>query len=103
MKCVKTCSVMLALSGLLLATVALAAKDERADIYRASKVIGADVENPQGEKLGDIRDIVLDPATGRIRYAVLGSGGFLSLGEKYFAIPWAALTSVALPLTVVKL
>src|SRR5215470_11451497 len=95
MKCMKTCTVMLALSGLLRATVALAAKDERADIYRASKVIGADVENPQGEKLGDIRDIVLDPVTGRIRYAVLGSGGFLSLGEKYFAIPWAALTSKA--------
>ena len=63
MKCMKTCTVMLALSGLLLVTVALAAKDERADVYRASKVIGADVENPQGVKLGDIRDIVLDPAT----------------------------------------
>jgi sporulation protein YlmC with PRC-barrel domain len=95
MKCLKTCTVMLALTSLLLATVALAAKDERADIYRASKVIGADVENPQGEKLGDIRDIVLDPATGRIRYAVLGAGGFLGLGEKYVAIPWTALTSKA--------
>jgi sporulation protein YlmC with PRC-barrel domain len=95
MKCMKTCTVMLALTGLLLTTVALAAKDERADIYRTSKVIGAAVENPQGEKLGDIRDIVLDPTTGRIRYAVLGAGGFLGIGEKYFAIPWTALTSKA--------
>ena len=95
MKWMKTCTVLLALGSLLLATVAFAAKDERADIYRASKLIGADVENPQGEKLGDIRDIVLDPATGHIRYAVLGSGGFLGLGEKYFAIPWTALTSKA--------
>ena len=95
MKWMKTCTVMLVLCSLLLATVVFAVKDERADIYRASKVIGADVENPQGEKLGDIRDIVLDPATGRIRYAVLGSGGFLGLGEKYFAIPWTALTSKA--------
>ena len=95
MKCMKTCAVLLVLTSLLLTTVAFAANDERADIYRASKVIGADVENPQGEKVGDIRDIVLDPATGRIRYAVLGAGGFLSLGEKYFAIPWPALTSKA--------
>jgi len=95
MKWIKTCTVMLAVGSLLLATVAFAAKEERADIYRVTKLIGADVENPQGEKLGDIRDIVLDPATGRIRYAVLGSGGFLGLGEKYFAIPWTALTSKA--------
>jgi sporulation protein YlmC with PRC-barrel domain len=95
MKGIKTCTVMLALTSLLLNTVAFAAKDERADIYRVSKVIGADVENPQGEKLGDIRDIVLDPATGRIRYAVMGAGGFLGLGEKYFAIPWTALSSKA--------
>ena len=95
MKWMKTCTVMLALGSLLLTTVAFAAKDERADIYRVTKLIGADVENPQGEKLGDIRDIVLDPVTGRIRYAVLGSGGFLGLGEKYFAIPWTALTSKA--------
>jgi len=61
----------------------------------ASKVLGADVENPPGEKLGDIRDIVLDSATGRIRYAVVGAGGFLGLGEKYFAFPWTALTSKA--------
>ena len=91
----KTCTVMLALTGLLFATVAFAANGERADIYRASKVIGADVGNPQGEKLGEIKDIVLDPQTDRIRYAVLGSGGFLGLGEKYFAIPWTALTSKA--------
>jgi len=86
---------ILALGSLLLATAAFAAKDERADIYRASKLIGADVENPQGEKLGDIKDVVFDPETGRIRYAVLAFGGFLGLGEKYFAVPWTALTSKA--------
>jgi len=92
MKWMKTCAVMIALGSLLLATASFAAK-ERADIYRASKLIGADVENLQGEKLGDIKDVVLDPETGRITYAVLSFGGFMGMGEKYFAIPWAALTS----------
>jgi sporulation protein YlmC with PRC-barrel domain/Cu/Ag efflux protein CusF len=59
--------------------------------YRGTKLIGADVENPQGEDLGDIEDIVVDPQTGRLQYAVLSFGGFLGLGEKYFAIPWEAL------------
>src|SRR5919109_872644 len=95
MKWMKNCTMMLAVASLLLATVAFAAKDERADIYRASKIIGADVENTQGEKLGDIKDVVFDPETGRVRYAVLGFGGFLGLGEKYFAVPWEALTSKA--------
>src|SRR5919201_869381 len=60
---------------------------------RASKLIGADVENPSGQNLGDIKDIVLDPQTGQIAYAVLGFGGFLGMGEKYFAIPWTALSA----------
>ena len=29
---------------------------------------------------------------GRVRYAVLSLGGFLSLGERLFAEPWSALT-----------
>jgi sporulation protein YlmC with PRC-barrel domain len=62
-----------------------------ADSHRASKIIGFDVENPQGQDLGKIEDIVIDPADGRIAYAVLSFGGFLGLGEKYFAIPWSAL------------
>jgi sporulation protein YlmC with PRC-barrel domain len=95
MKWLKTCAVLIALGSLLLTTASFAAKNERADIYRASKLIGADVENLQGEKLGDIKDVVLDPETGRITYAVLSFGGFMGLGEKYFAIPWSALTSKA--------
>jgi len=95
MRWIKTCAVLIALGSLLLTTASFAAKNERADIYRASKLIGADVENLQGEKLGDIKDVVLDPETGRITYAVLSFGGFMGLGEKYFAIPWSALTSKA--------
>lgn len=62
---------------------------------RASKIIGMDVKNPQGESLGDIKDIAIDENTGRIAYAVLGAGGILGIGEKYFAIPWKALSTSA--------
>jgi hypothetical protein len=35
---------------------------------------------------------MLDVVSGRIAYAVLSFDGFLGLGCKLFAIPWAALT-----------
>jgi sporulation protein YlmC with PRC-barrel domain len=92
MRWTKTSAMAIALCSLLLAPVVFAAQPKTLDVYRASKLIGADVENPRGDNLGDIKDIVLDPQTGQITYAVLGFGGFLGMGEKYFAIPWAALS-----------
>jgi uncharacterized protein YrrD len=58
---------------------------------KASLIIGSDVVTPDGESLGDIRDIVLDPRTGTVSYCVVSSGGFLGLGRKLFAIPFSAL------------
>jgi hypothetical protein len=53
-------------------------------------VIGSNVINAQNEDLGKIEDLVLDAGAGRIAYAVLSFGGFLGMGDKYFAIPWNA-------------
>jgi sporulation protein YlmC with PRC-barrel domain len=86
----KTSAVMLALGSLLCTTVAFAAPNMADNLYRGSKLIGADVENAQGESLGDIKDIVFN-SRGQIEYAVLAFGGFMGRGEKYFAVPWAAL------------
>jgi sporulation protein YlmC with PRC-barrel domain len=58
----------------------------------ADTLIGDDVYNRQEEKLGDIKEIMLDTASGKIAYAVLSYGGVLTLGEKLFAVPWQALT-----------
>jgi sporulation protein YlmC with PRC-barrel domain len=95
MKWTKTWVSAISLLSLLFVTVSFAAEPARVGetsyIYRASKLIGTDVENPQGETLGDIKEVVIDPETGRIAYAVLAFGGFLGMGEKYFAIPWEAL------------
>lgn len=58
---------------------------------RASKVIGMEVRNDKGEKLGKVNDLVLDTRTSQIRYAALSFGGVLGLGDKLFAIPWTAM------------
>jgi sporulation protein YlmC with PRC-barrel domain len=62
---------------------------------RGSNLIGADVENTQGDDLGEISDIVINRADGRVVYAVLSAGGFLGIGEKYFAIPMEAFKPAA--------
>jgi sporulation protein YlmC with PRC-barrel domain len=65
------------------------------DILKISDVIGQNVENPQGDNLGEISDVVVDPNDGSVVYAVLEAGGFLGLGDKFFAIPWRAFQTVA--------
>jgi sporulation protein YlmC with PRC-barrel domain len=57
---------------------------------RASTVIGANVHNRSDEEVGSIKDLVIDPSSGRVRYAALSFGGFLGFGDKLFAIPWQA-------------
>jgi sporulation protein YlmC with PRC-barrel domain len=57
------------------------------DLY-ASSLIGASVENPQGEKLGKIDELVIDPQDARIKSAVVSVGGFLGIGSKSVAVPW---------------
>lgn len=60
-------------------------------ISRASNIINTAVRNSSGDDLGDIKDLVLDPSTGHMVYAVVAFGGVFGLGDKYFAIPWKAL------------
>lgn len=62
------------------------------DVMAARTLTGDKVYNALGEDLGTIEDIMLDVKGGRIAYAVLSFGGVLGMGEKYFAIPWSALT-----------
>jgi sporulation protein YlmC with PRC-barrel domain len=57
----------------------------------ATSIIGDKVLNPKGEHLGTINDIMIELSTGKIEYVVVEFGGFLGVGEKYFALPYALL------------
>jgi sporulation protein YlmC with PRC-barrel domain len=57
----------------------------------ASSIIGDKVYNDKNEHMGKIEDIMLDITTGKIEYVVIEFGGFLTIGEKYFAIPFNLL------------
>lgn len=58
----------------------------------ASRVIGTNVKDPRGEKIGEVEDVVLDKQSNSILFAVVGFGGFLGMAEKYHPIPWSSLT-----------
>ena len=61
------------------------------EVY-ASKLIGASVKSAQGENLGKIDELVIDPHDARIKAAVVSVGGVLGLGAKSVAIPWDRMT-----------
>jgi hypothetical protein len=49
------------------------------------------VKNPQGEELGELQELLIDPQSGRISAAVLAFGGVLGVGAKRVAISWETL------------
>jgi sporulation protein YlmC with PRC-barrel domain len=58
----------------------------------ATSIIGDKVENPEGDDLGRIDNLMVNVHTGNIEYVVLEYGSFLGLGGKLFAIPFSQLT-----------
>ena len=66
------------------------AEDAWARAHRASKIIGTEVRNRQGQKLGEIKDVVLG-SNGTVAYAVVNTGGFLGMRNRMHAIPWTAM------------
>jgi sporulation protein YlmC with PRC-barrel domain len=59
---------------------------------KASELIKYDVENEQGEDLGDVKDLLIDPVDERIALVVISYGGVLGMGDKLYAAPWNAIS-----------
>jgi len=57
---------------------------------KASGLLGMEVRNRDNQKLGEVKDLVME-SPGKVSYAVLAVGGFLGIGEKLIALPPAAL------------
>jgi sporulation protein YlmC with PRC-barrel domain len=53
---------------------------------RASKLIGAPVYNEQGEKIGNVDDLIISPDHS-VSFAIVSIGGFLGLASRLVAIP----------------
>ena len=58
--------------------------------WSAEALIGREVQNIQGEDLGDINNVIIDEQ-GRVKAVTIGIGGFLGIGEKDVGVPFSAL------------
>lgn len=61
-------------------------------LISVTTMAGDDVRSPDGQELGSIKEIFIDPETGHVAYIVLAVGGFFGMGRKLFAVPWSAIT-----------
>ena len=64
--------------------------DEYPALLAASEIKGTKVKNLQSQEIGDIEEVLIEPETGHVRFAVLNVGGFLGIGATKVAVPWVA-------------
>ncbi|MBP2232637.1 putative membrane protein [Azospirillum agricola] len=56
-----------------------------------AKLIGANVYDENGDKLGDVADVILDAQSGSATAVILDRGGVLGIGAKQIALDYALL------------
>jgi sporulation protein YlmC with PRC-barrel domain len=61
-------------------------------LLSAGSLIGNDVCDRNQQRLGQIKELMLNTVTGGVSYAVVSAGGFLGMGNILHAIPWSALS-----------
>lgn len=59
-----------------------------ANLDRLSKELDFKVMDQSGKQVGKVDDMVLDLSKARILYVIVGTGGFLDIGEKKIPVPW---------------
>jgi sporulation protein YlmC with PRC-barrel domain len=57
-------------------------------------VRGHKVVDRGGDDIGKVDDLVIDPDERRVRFLLVGTGGFLGIGEQKLLIPVDAVTAV---------
>jgi hypothetical protein len=61
-------------------------------LLSSDTLLGYKVVNEKNEDIGKIEDILFDLNSGSISCLLLSFGGFMGLGNKYFALPFNSMT-----------
>ena len=61
-------------------------KEVKSAGWRASDIIGSNVRNSAGEDVGDIKDLLIDPSSGKISTVIISTGGFLGVADTVSAV-----------------
>ena len=68
------------------ATFTMPAKSHR--LIASDRVERTVVRRSDGTKIGTIDRLMIDKASGKVAYAVLGFGGFMGVGVKHIPVAW---------------
>jgi sporulation protein YlmC with PRC-barrel domain len=60
-------------------------------VMTISDLTMCDVRNHRSEQLGRVEDLMLDPGSGQVRYALLSSVNRLGMGYRLILVPWGFL------------
>ena len=66
-------------------------REETRRLIASDRVEGTHVYNTQGEKLGTVKNFMVDKRSGKAEYAVMEFGGLFGLGSDHYPIPWDML------------
>ena len=47
-----------------------------------------EVETESGQRIGFIKDLIIDADSGAIAFAIVSVGGLFGIGSKLFVVPW---------------
>ena len=61
------------------------------NLIGSDKVEGTAVYGAEETQIGSIERVMIDKRSGKVSYAVLSFGGFLSIGDDHYPLPWGAL------------
>lgn len=67
-----------------------AISQEKLDVQNLSKFVGLNIKNGDN-KVGEIKDLIIDPVDGSIDFVVVSQGGVLGVGEDDRLLPWQSL------------
>jgi sporulation protein YlmC with PRC-barrel domain len=56
---------------------------------------GKDVYDPEGQRIGSVKDLYIDPQEREMRFLQVNAGAFLGMGEKPLLVPVEAVVKVA--------
>lgn len=59
------------------------------------KIEGQKVKGLGGDDLGDVKDLLIEPESGRVAFAVVATGGMLGVGETLRLVPFGSLRRTA--------
>jgi sporulation protein YlmC with PRC-barrel domain len=64
---------------------------QQQNLMLVDNLIGKEIQNRQGEKIGDIDKVLIDVDSGQVGFVTMTSGGVFGIGENKYIIPFNAL------------